>query len=249
MAIEFIEVKNNVLKNKEHHMTSPYGMRTIYGAQSMHYGIDMIGKSYAVDYIVAFADGKVESTLNTCSGKSPATGNFVVINHGHNVQTVYYHLLKGSVTVKAGQTVKAGDVIGHMGSTGDSTGAHLHFGIKINNSWVDPMPYLKGEKTINTTENTAKKDGEVYIVKSGDTLSKIASKYDTTYQELAKYNNIANPNIIKVGQEIIIPSMTVEQAKKKIKNICGLEDATIAYMQKYTYSDDLFLKIAKNLKG
>ena len=139
-----------------------------------------------------------------------------------------------------------------MGTTGDSTGNHLHFGIKINGSWVDPVPYLKGEKTFkNVTSNKTtppSDDNEVYTVKSGDTLSKIAAKYGTTYQSLAEYNNIANPNAITVGQKIVIPPMTVEQAKKIIQEVCGLENQTIAYLQSYTYSDDLFLKIAKNLK-
>lgn len=252
MAYITINAKQNVFKQGVHYMTSPFGMRTMNGKKSMHNGVDFIGNQYACDHIVAFADGKVTSMLNTCSGKTPATGNFVVIDHGNNIQTVYYHMQKGSVPVKTGQTVKAGDVIGYMGTTGSSTGNHLHFGIKINGSWVDPIPYLKGEKTfkdavLNKTTPPSD-DGEVYIVKSGDTLSKIADKYDITYQSLAEYNNITNPNVITVGQKIIIPPMTAAQAKKIIQEVCGLENQTMTYLQAYTYADDLFLKIAKNLK-
>lgn len=64
-------------------------------------------------------------------------------------------------------------------------------------------PAVKGSTPSTTTPTTS--DASVYVVKSGDTLSGIAAKYGTTYQELAKYNNISNPNAIRVGQEIKIP--------------------------------------------
>jgi hypothetical protein len=54
---------------------------------------------------------------------------------------VYYHM-RETPYVKTGETVKEGTKIGYMGSTGASTGAHLHFGIKVNGAWVDPKPYL-----------------------------------------------------------------------------------------------------------
>lgn len=68
-------------------------------------------------------------------------GNRVVINHGNGYTTLYAHMSKISVT--AGQTVKRGDVIGLEGSTGRSTGPHLHFEIKKNGAYVDPLGYLK----------------------------------------------------------------------------------------------------------
>ena len=151
MGYTTINAKKSVFKEKVHYMTSPFGMRTMNGKTSMHNGIDLIGKSYACDYIVAFADGKVTAMLNTCGGSSPSTGNYVTIDHGNGVQTVYYHMRKGSVTVNKGDTVKAGTVIGYMGTTGNSTGNHLHFGIKINGEWVDPRPYLEGTKSFDST--------------------------------------------------------------------------------------------------
>lgn len=157
MGYTTIKAKQSVFKENVHYMTSPFGMRTLNGTTSMHNGIDLIGKAYACDYIVAFADGKVTAMLNTCGGSSPSTGNYVTLDHGNGVQTVYYHMKKGSVTVKTGDTVKAGTVIGYMGTTGNSTGNHLHFGIKIDGSWVDPRPYLEGTKTFGSTatEQTA----------------------------------------------------------------------------------------------
>ena len=60
----------------------------------------------------------------------------------------------GSVSVKKGQEVKQGDKIGSMGSTGRSTGNHLHFGVSTGNGWLDPMPYLTGEKSFRKEEPT-----------------------------------------------------------------------------------------------
>ena len=79
-------------------------------------------------------------------------------------------------------------------------------------------PAVSGSATTNTTSSaTTSSSGEkIYIVKSGDSLSGIAAKYGTTYQILAKYNNISNPNVIRVGQKIKIPSTTSGSAKVKI---------------------------------
>lgn len=81
----------------------------------------------------------------------------------------------------------------------------------------NPAVSIPATTTTTTTTNNASSSGEkVYIVKSGDSLSGIAAKYGTTYQILAKYNNISNPNIISVGQKIKVPSATYKAAKVKI---------------------------------
>ena len=67
-------------------------------------------------------------------------------------------------------------------------------------------PAVKDSTVVAQTTSTASSSNDTYVVKSGDTLSAIASKYGTTYQELAKYNNISNPNRINVGQTIKIPN-------------------------------------------
>lgn len=161
----FVSAKNKVLKNGVHVMTSPYGMRTLNGVKKKHNGVDLVSNSKAdgtgynkADYITAYDGGTVTAILNTCSGSYPATGNYVKIQHAGGVASVYYHLKKDSVTVKKGESVTKGQVLGYMGSTGNSTGAHLHFGVSVNGKWVDPMPYLtNGEGETETTETGAKK--------------------------------------------------------------------------------------------
>jgi murein DD-endopeptidase MepM/ murein hydrolase activator NlpD len=98
----------------------------------MHNGIDMIGKSS----IMAADEGVVEFA----GYKSGGLGNAVIINHNNGFKTTYGHMK--SVSVKKGQIVEKGDVIGIMGSTGRSTGTHLHFEIHLNGKLKNPTSYL-----------------------------------------------------------------------------------------------------------
>lgn len=118
-----------------------------------HDGMDLVDaerKERTQDvYIVAAADGVVSDTIVGAS-----IGYSVSIRHEGDIVTRYYHMKAGSVCVRESQSVKKGDRLGIMGTTGDSTGIHLHFGVKEKSkSWytgeyVDPMPYLTGEKAI-----------------------------------------------------------------------------------------------------
>lgn len=69
-------------------------------------------------------------------------GNRVVIDHGHGLWTSYNHLSR--IDVHVGQSVSRNDLVGAVGSTGASTGPHLHFEVYVNGTWVDPLPYLRG---------------------------------------------------------------------------------------------------------
>jgi len=89
--------------------------------------------------VVAAATG----TVILAGWNAGGYGNYVVIDHGNGYQTLYGHLLSNSITVKAGDRVNQGQKIGAMGSTGRSTGTHLHFEIKINGGKVDPLKMLK----------------------------------------------------------------------------------------------------------
>jgi murein DD-endopeptidase MepM/ murein hydrolase activator NlpD len=110
-------------------VTSPFGWR--WGR--MHEGID-IGAPYGAP-IHAAASG----TVIYCGWES-GYGNLTVIDHGGNLATAYGH--QSSIAVACGQQVTQGQVIGYVGSTGHSTGPHLHFEVRINGSPVDPMGYL-----------------------------------------------------------------------------------------------------------
>ena len=116
-------------------ITSAFGGREspTEGASSNHQGID-IGASTGSD-IVAAADGVV-----TIATYSASAGNYVMLSHGGGVSTVYMHC--SSLNVSEGQSVTQGQVIAKVGSTGYSTGPHLHFGIRSGGSYVNPSNYV-----------------------------------------------------------------------------------------------------------
>ncbi len=132
-------------------ISSYYGSR--WGR--MHNGIDIANGNCWGDKIIAVADGVVTTYSNSCKhnyGKKPVRnccgsgyGNYITINHGTKNGKTYvaYYAHMASIVVSKGQRVKKGQIVGYIGSTGRSTGAHLHFGVAVNGSWVNPMNFYK----------------------------------------------------------------------------------------------------------
>jgi murein DD-endopeptidase MepM/ murein hydrolase activator NlpD len=118
------------------HVTSPFGRRTdpMNKRAAMHYGVDLIGAWRA--NVETAAPGTV-----VFAGRYGRYGRFVEIDHGMGVHTRYGHL--HSISVKAGQVVTSGDVIGKLGSTGRSTGPHLHYEVVVDDQPVDPLRFIK----------------------------------------------------------------------------------------------------------
>jgi len=115
-------------------ITSPYGMRVISGRKDFHAGIDIGGPTGT--NIVAAESGRV-----SYAGYMRGFGNVIILSHDGGYSTVYGH---NSVNlVKKGQYVKKGSVIGKVGRTGNATGSHLHFEIRLSGKPVNPLPYLK----------------------------------------------------------------------------------------------------------
>jgi hypothetical protein len=117
-------------------------LTTLFGVphwpyQPTHTGIDISdGQPSGVSGVKPFKPGTVVETVNSFSG----LGNHVVIDHGNGLTSVYAHL--SSIAVRTGQIVDQGVTLGTEGSTGASTGTHLHFEIRINGQPVNPLPYL-----------------------------------------------------------------------------------------------------------
>lgn len=126
-----------------YNITSPYGYRIhpILHTRKLHTGID-IGKNGSTPIngqaIVSAGDGTVIFT-----GWRSGYGNTVMIDHGDGVVTLYAHQQSGGIRVNVGQYVRKGVRIGTVGSTGYSTGPHLHFEVRVNGTPRDPMPYLR----------------------------------------------------------------------------------------------------------
>ena len=119
-------------------ITSPMGSRNINypGASTNHKGVDIGGVGYTTTVVATKAGSVITATY------SKSYGNYVVINHGIGNTTLYAHMSK--LSVKEGDWVEQGQAIGVTGSTGVSTGAHLHYEIKEGGERVNPLNYLPG---------------------------------------------------------------------------------------------------------
>ena len=117
------------------YVSSPFGYRKhpVTGEWSMHKGVDLVAPKGTPIY--ASRSGYV-----TIATYHSTAGNYVTINHQDGYTSVYMHMTHDVVSV--GEYVKAGELIGYVGSTGRSTGPHLHFGITYNGSYVNPMNYI-----------------------------------------------------------------------------------------------------------
>ena len=127
-------------------ITSEYGMRVhpITGQYKLHTGVD-ISAPMGANFIAANDGIVVKAEYNT------AYGRMVVIDHGGGISTLYAH--GSEILVEVGQTVKRGDSILKVGSSGYSTGPHAHFEVRINGVVTDPMPYITNGIVPGTEEN------------------------------------------------------------------------------------------------
>ena len=116
-------------------LTSDFGMRThpVLGGRRNHKGVDLSAPSGTPIY--ATADGIVSKAKWFSS-----YGNYVAIEHGAELQTRYAHMSR--IAVAEGTRVKKGEIIGYVGSTGRSTGPHLHYEVRIGGEAVNPIPYM-----------------------------------------------------------------------------------------------------------
>ncbi|MEL7687137.1 M23 family metallopeptidase [Citromicrobium bathyomarinum] len=116
-------------------MSSGYGMRNhpVLRKRKNHNGVDLAAPSGTPIY--ATADGTVER-----ANYFGSYGNYIQIGHGNAIETRYAHLSR--IIVADGQEVRKGDLIGYVGSTGRSTGPHLHYEVRIDGKAVDPRPFM-----------------------------------------------------------------------------------------------------------
>lgn len=141
--------------------TSGYGVRSdpFGGGAARHMGIDLAGPSGTPIY--ATADGVItESAWN-----SGGYGNLIKIDHGRGIETRYGHLSK--LLVSAGTRVRRGQLIGHMGSTGRSTGSHLHYEVRIEGRAVNPVPFMKSTDYLLAMKNGGGAPMDAHIAQGG----------------------------------------------------------------------------------
>jgi murein DD-endopeptidase MepM/ murein hydrolase activator NlpD len=119
------------------YQSSPYGLRVdpYTHVYTLHAGVDLAPACYSPIY--AAASGTV-----TFAGNGGGYGNEVILDNGGGISTAYGHIVDGGIMVSAGQHVTAGQQIAQVGSTGWSTGCHLHFETRVNGAAVDPVPFM-----------------------------------------------------------------------------------------------------------
>ncbi len=123
------------------YISSRYGYRSFNGYSDFHTGIDFTGAGCYGNAIVAANSGTVSLVKSTyIPGKG--YGKYLIVDHGGGKSTLYAHC--SNIAVSVGQQVMQGQTIAYIGSTGFSTGAHLHFEIRINGQHVNPLEYLPG---------------------------------------------------------------------------------------------------------
>lgn len=211
-------MKCRILKSGLCEITSPYG-----GSRN-HKGIDLVKEGMQLDYIVAHSDGEVVEYrtnyyTNDIDGNS--YGNYVKIKHADNYYTLYSHMQYKSVPVKTGDKVKKGQIIGFMGNTGYSFGAHLHFELLKGNEKIDPTPYLNKDLPTKQVETSLKYnlndqvriDG-VYVSSTSDNLLKPVKTRGTITRIVKGARNpylLDNGNIGWVNDKCIVEKIVLSK--------------------------------------
>jgi murein DD-endopeptidase MepM/ murein hydrolase activator NlpD len=191
---------------KHYRVTSEFGPRR----RRFHHGIDL--KVYKGDSILNVMDGMVRIAKRVGS-----YGNLVVVRHNNGLESFYGHLSK--ILVKQDQTVKAGDLVGLGGSTGRSTGTHLHFELRYLGQCFNPRDLIdfdsldiKKDTVLLTQKNfdyrkstitSSVSSGRIWTVKKGDSLGLIAKRTGTSVSRLCYLNGITTRTIIKPGRKLV----------------------------------------------
>lgn len=202
----FINLQEAYLPCEGTRITSPYGIRRY----RMHKGIDI--KVQVGDTIRAAFPGQVSRVNYERRGY----GHYIFVEHPNLSvsKTVYAHLSKK--LVKAGQMVEAGEAIGLAGNSGRSTGSHLHFEVRIQNTAIDPAAFFDFENQtrvqdtlvlsmlqIKSEQDAIEKElakHRYHKIRSGDNLGKIARKYGTTIDKICRLNGIKRTTTLRIGK-------------------------------------------------
>lgn len=192
---------NNPLKETK--INSEFGFRKY----RWHHGTDL--KLNTGDPVFNTFDGIVRMKSFDRNGY----GYYVLVRHKNGLETLYGHLSK--ITVEIGQEVRAGDILGLGGSTGRSTGPHLHFEIRYQGLSINPTEIfdfdigrLKGEVytiTSSSFEHVIQAREAVYHrVRNGQNLSVIARRYGVSINQITRLSNISTRSVLRVGQSLRI---------------------------------------------
>jgi murein DD-endopeptidase MepM/ murein hydrolase activator NlpD len=189
-------------------ISSNFGFRRWGRRAKFHYGVDV--RMEVGDPVYAMFDGVVR-----IAKRSADYGYVVLIRHYNGLETLYAHF--NQLLVYSGQPVRSGDIIGLAGSTGRSTGPHLHFEVRFKGEKVDPnkIVYFPSGSLLSDTLQIDKScfahlyqvkstqlKSKYHVVKRGETLGKIAYRYGVSVKQLAKLNHMSTKSVLRTGQKL-----------------------------------------------
>jgi len=189
-------------------ISSNFGFRSWGRRAKFHYGVDV--RMEAGDPVYAMFDGVVR-----IAKRSVDYGYVVLIRHYNGLETLYAHF--NQLLAYPGQPVRSGDIIGLAGSTGRSTGPHLHFEVRFKGEKIDPNKIIffpsgsllsdtlqidKGCFTHLYQVKAAKLKSKYLVVKRGETLGKVAYRYGISVKNIARLNGISTKAKLRTGQRL-----------------------------------------------
>lgn len=201
---QIIKIESDSLGVYHHPKIGPVNSKFGWRDGRMHKGIDI--NLHKGDPIVAAFDGMVR-----IAHLKGAYGNVVIIRHYNGLETVYAHLSK--IKVKPGQVVLAGQLIGLGGSTGRSSGPHLHFEVRFKGQALNPSSIISfiENKTYNDSIVIKKSrygvcaypsNASLHTIERGDTWYEVAKRYGLSMKELCVLNNTDKRYYLKIGQKL-----------------------------------------------
>ncbi len=207
-------------------ITYPFGTRTVFGKQEHHSGVDLVAVAEnggaISDWVCAFDAGEVIE-----AGYSERSGYYCKIKHDETLSTIYCHFKKGTLRVEKGDKVEKGAILGYMGSTGRSTGAHLHLGVSLFGEWVDPEKYFdknlsEVNKLILSTERKILKRGalgdEVKLLQTLLNFHGMKLECDSSFGPATQKAVTEFQKVRKLSADGIVGAATWQELMKISKN-------------------------------
>lgn len=198
-----------------HHPLSEKTMRRYHGIVTSKYGWRKGKNHNGVDLELHQWDSvhNMFPGVVRFSKRYAGFGKVVIVRHYNGLETLYAHLSK--ISVKSGDIVEAGDLVGLGGQTGNASGTHLHMEIRYKNVPVNPEHIISFEKRDLTNNKFILKKSrhgyiaipegiESHVVRKGDYISKVAKRYGMSIEELCNLNNISRKKRLKVGDTLLV---------------------------------------------
>jgi hypothetical protein len=224
-GVKQMSTTSRILKTGSNQITQAY-------KKGVHNGIDIVKNKLQCDDLIAHSDGTVVLVQTGHKNNKLATGmsaygNCVKIDHGNGYYTLYAHM--ANVKVKKGDKVKKGQVLGYMGNTGHSFGAHVHFEVFNGSNKIDPTPYINADLPVVEKDESPK---ALYKVYTGKWLSEIEN-YNTV-------NSMGYAGIQGKSMTSLAVRSNVGTLKYRVHIIDGKKSRWLGWVNQYNIKDSTY---------